>query len=155
MIDSTVLGPWPIRDWPEAPLKAPDKGPEAPLKAPDKGKAGTGTPWSEQAVLVRRKSHIRPIHDALRARGIPVDVVGLAGLLEVPEVLDTIAWLRVLADPGPMTNRWLARILLGPRFRIHYRDLTRLARWAAHQTKELTEGRRVHQPGEDGPAEVA
>src|SRR5439155_21832669 len=120
MIDSTVLGPWPIRDWPqaplkapdkgpeaplkapdkgpeaplkapdkgpEAPLKAPDKGPEAPLKAPDKGKAGTGTPWSEFAVLVRRKSHIRPIHDALRARGIPVDVVGLAGLLEVPEVV--------------------------------------------------------------------
>src|SRR2546421_10088787 len=37
MIDSTVLGPWPIRDWPQAPLKAPDKGPEAPLKAPDKG----------------------------------------------------------------------------------------------------------------------
>ncbi|TMK51307.1 MAG: ATP-dependent helicase, partial [Actinobacteria bacterium] len=145
----------PAQGEPEAPLKAPDKGePEAPLKAPDKGKAGTATPWSEFAVLVRRKSHIRPIHDALRARGIPVDVVGLAGLLEVPEVLDTIAWLRVLADPGPMANRWLARILLGPRFRIHYRDLTRLARWAAARTKELTEGRRVHQPGEDGPVEV-
>jgi DNA helicase-2/ATP-dependent DNA helicase PcrA len=115
---------------------------------------GTGTPWSQFAVLVRRKSHIRPIHDALRAGGIPVDVVGLAGLLEVPEVLDTIAWLRVLADPGPMANRWLARILLGPRFRIHYRDLTRLARWAARQTKELTEGRRVLPPEEGAPAEV-
>lgn len=111
---------------------------------------GTDTPWSQFAVLVRRKSHIRPIHDALRARGIPVDVVGLAGLLQVPEVLDTIAWLRVLADPGPMTNRWLARILLGPRFRIHYRDLTRLARWAASQTRELTEARRGLQAAEEG-----
>lgn len=122
------------------------------LHAP--GETGTETPWSEFAVLVRRKSHIRPIHDALRERGIPVDVVGLAGLLEVPEVLDTIAWLRVLADPGPMANRWLARILLGPRFRIHYRDLTRLARWAAVRTKELTEGRQLHAPEEDAPAEL-
>src|SRR3984893_89086 len=108
----------------------------------------TGTPWSQFAVLVRRKSHIRPIHDALRARGIPVDVVGLAGLLEVPEVLVTMAWLRVLADPGPMANRWLARILLGPRFRIHYRDLTRLARWAARHTKELHAGRRAGRTAE-------
>jgi DNA helicase-2/ATP-dependent DNA helicase PcrA len=142
-----------------SPAGRPDEtpaGPPGPEAAPARGEpaGGTTTPWSEFAVLVRRKSHIRPIHDALRARGIPVDVVGLAGLLEVPEVLDTIAWLRVLADPGPMANRWLARILLGPRFRIHYRDLTRLARWAAARTKELTEGRRVRQPGEDGPAEV-
>src|SRR4051794_33427768 len=90
------------------PAEGPEKAePEAPLKAPAQGEPSTATPWSEFAVLVRRKSHIRPIHDALRARGIPVDVVGLAGLLEVPEVLDTIAWLRVLADPGPMANRWL------------------------------------------------
>src|SRR5207237_570158 len=42
--------------------------PEAPHKAPEKGEpSGTATPWSEFAVLVRRKSHIRPIHDALRA----------------------------------------------------------------------------------------
>jgi len=34
------------------------------------------------------------------------------------------------------------------------RDLTRLARWAARQTKELTEGRRVLQPGEGAPVEV-
>ena len=97
--------------------------------------------WSEFAILVRRKAHIRPILDALAARGIPVDVVGLAGLLQVPEVLDTIAWLRAIADPGPLANRWLARILLGPRFRIHYRDVALLARWAAQRTKELTEAR--------------
>jgi DNA helicase-2/ATP-dependent DNA helicase PcrA len=97
-----------------------------------------GEPWSEFAILVRRKAHIRPIHDALRARGIPVDVVGLAGLLEVPEVLDTVSWLRAIAEAGPSGNRWLARILLGPRFRVHYRDLALLARWAARQTYELT-----------------
>ncbi|HWD09963.1 MAG TPA: ATP-dependent DNA helicase [Actinomycetota bacterium] len=111
-----------------------------------------GEAWSEFAILVRRKAHIRAIHDALRSRGIPVDVVGLAGLLEVPEVMDAVAWLRAIADPGPSANRWLARILLGPRFRIHYRDLALLARWAARRTHELAEGRRkqLEGAGEDG-----
>ncbi|HEU5001313.1 MAG TPA: UvrD-helicase domain-containing protein [Actinomycetota bacterium] len=108
--------------------------------------------WSECAILVRRKAHIRPIHDALRERGIPVDVVGLAGLLEVPEVLDAIAWLRVVNDPGPASNRWLARLLLGPRLRIHYRDVALLARWAAKQTRDLTEQARVQaEEGEPAP----
>ncbi|HLI57772.1 MAG TPA: ATP-dependent helicase, partial [Actinomycetota bacterium] len=111
-----------------------------------------GEAWSEFAILVRRKAHIRMIHDALRSRGIPVDVVGLAGLLEVPEVLDTVSWLRVVADPGPSGNRWLARILLGPRFRIHYRDLALLARWAARRTHELTEARRQQLEVGDGGA---
>ena len=112
-----------------------------------------GTAWSEFAILVRRKTHIRPILDALMERDIPVDVVGLAGLLQVPEVQDTIAWLRAIADPGPLANRWLARILLGPRFRIHYRDLALLARWAARRTRELTEARKTAgaEPGENGP----
>src|SRR3989440_12277510 len=109
--------------------------------------------WSELAVLVRRKAHIRPIHEALCARGIPVDVVGLAGLLEVPEVLDTIAWLRVIAEAGPSANRWLARILLGPRFRIHYRDLALLARWAARRTRELSAARQeLHPASPESPA---
>ena len=30
----------------------------------------------------------------------------------------------------PSTNRWAARILMGPRFRIHYRDLAPISRWA-------------------------
>ena len=37
--------------------------------------------------------------DALTARGLPVEVVGLAGLLGVSEVADVIAMLRLVADP--------------------------------------------------------
>lgn len=110
--------------------------------APEAKTDAQGVAWSQFAILVRRKAHIRPILNALVARGIPVDVVGLAGLLQVPEVLDAISWLRVVADPGPSANRWLARILLGPRFRIHYRDLALLARWAARQTRAMTETRK-------------
>jgi ATP-dependent DNA helicase UvrD/PcrA len=119
------------------------------------------TVWSDFAILVRRRSHIGRLYSELRARDIPVEVIGLGGLLHVPEVLDTVAWLRVLADPGPPGNRWLARILLGPRFRIHYRDLALLARWAAHHTRELAEAKRsrfapeeteAQEDGTGGPA---
>ncbi|MCA1840708.1 MAG: ATP-dependent helicase [Actinobacteria bacterium] len=104
-------------------------------------------PWNEFAILVRRRAHIGPIYDALRGRDIPVEVVGLSGLLQVPEIVDAIAWLRLIADPSPTGNRWLARILLGPRFRIHYRDLASLARWAAHHTSEISEGKRAEVEG--------
>ncbi|WP_138985545.1 3'-5' exonuclease, partial [Mycobacterium avium] len=50
------------------------------------------------AVLVRRNADAAPIADALRARGIPVEVVGLAGLLSVPEVAELVAMLRLVAD---------------------------------------------------------
>lgn len=105
---------------------------------PERDPAG----WSDFAILVRRRAHIPPLYQALRDRDIPVEVVGLSGLLQVPEVMDTVAWLRVLADPGPAGNRWLARLLLGPRFRVHYRDLALLARWAAQHNLELTEAKR-------------
>src|SRR5581483_9616220 len=70
----------------------------------------------------------------LAARGIPVEVVGLGGLLTVPEVADIVATLRVLHDPsasGP-----LARLLTGPRWRIGPRDLVALGRRARALTRE-------------------
>ena len=31
---------------------------------------------------------------------MPVDVVGIGGLLERPEIVDLLAWLELLADPS-------------------------------------------------------
>ncbi|MGI8426969.1 MAG: UvrD-helicase domain-containing protein [Actinomycetota bacterium] len=115
--------------------------------------ANSGRPpmaWKDFAVLVRRRKHIGPIYDALKQRDIPVEVTGLGGLMQVAEIMDLVAWLRVVADPGPPSNRWLARILLGPRFRIHYRDLAVLARWAAQHTKELADTKRESLSSHDG-----
>ena len=85
------------------------------------------------AVLVRRRAQIPPIADALRAAGLPVEVVGLGGLLTTPEVAEVVATLRVLA--GFTANSSLARLLTGPRWRIGVRDLAALrnrARWLQH-----------------------
>lgn len=92
--------------------------------------------WRDIAILVRRKAAMDMLLQALEEKEIPVEVVGLGGLLKTPEVMEIVAWLRAL-ETKPGANRWLARILLGPRWRIHYRDLSLLARWAASQNRDL------------------
>jgi DNA helicase-2/ATP-dependent DNA helicase PcrA len=86
------------------------------------------------AVLCRRRQDFPIFRDALERRGIPVEVVGLGGLLEMPEVDDVVAVLEVLADPT--ANPALVRILTGARYRIGPRDLAALGR----QAWWLTEG---------------
>lgn len=80
------------------------------------------------AVLVRVRSQIQVIEQALRARGLPVEVVGLGGLLDTPEVRDVVSTLRVLADPTDGAS--LLRLLTGARWRIGPRDLVALHRRA-------------------------
>ncbi|MEU3556799.1 ATP-dependent DNA helicase [Streptomyces fragilis] len=88
----------------------------------------TGTPPGEIAVLCRRTADFAPLHAALVARDVPVEVVGLAGLLDLPEVADLVATCEVLQDPG--ANASLVRLLTGPRWRIGPRDLALLGRRA-------------------------
>ncbi|GAB3815669.1 hypothetical protein GCM10027605_63450 [Micromonospora zhanjiangensis] len=80
------------------------------------------------AVLVRLRSQIPAIEAALRSRGLPVEVVGLGGLLDTPEVRDVVCTLRVLADPTDGAS--LLRLLTGARWRIGPRDLVALHRRA-------------------------
>ncbi|MDQ3953232.1 MAG: ATP-dependent helicase, partial [Actinomycetota bacterium] len=92
--------------------------------------------WKDIAILVRRKAAMDMLLQTLEEREIPVEVVGLGGLLKTPEVTEIVAWLRAL-ETKPGANRWLGRILLGPRWRIHFRDLSLLARWAASRNSDL------------------
>ncbi|MGX6602335.1 UvrD-helicase domain-containing protein [Micromonosporaceae bacterium Da 78-11] len=80
------------------------------------------------AVLVRVRSQIPALEEALRSRGLPVEVVGLGGLLDTPEVRDVVCTLRVLADPTDGAS--LLRLLTGARWRIGPRDLVALHRRA-------------------------
>jgi DNA helicase-2/ATP-dependent DNA helicase PcrA len=83
---------------------------------------------SDIAVLCRKRSQFVPLRRALEAHGIPCEVVGLGGLLSVPEVQDVVATLRVLQDAA--SSDALARLLTGPRWRIGPRDLVALGRRA-------------------------
>src|SRR5574342_298720 len=80
------------------------------------------------AVLVRARSQIPALERALRERGLPVEVVGLGGLLDTPEVRDVVCTLHVLADPT--AGAPLLRLLTGVRWRLGPRDVVALYRRA-------------------------
>lgn len=80
------------------------------------------------AVLVRRRADMAAMAAALRQQGLPVEVVGLGGLIDEPEVADLIAVLRVLVDPTAGTAA--LRLLTGSRWRIGTADLEALHRRA-------------------------
>ncbi len=108
--------------------------------------AGTSPPTS--AVLVRRRADMDAIATALRARGLPVEVVGLGGLLDTPEVRDLVSALRLVADPlaGPAA----VRLLTGARWRLGVADLAAL--WRRARTIVPAAPAR---PGPLTPAELA
>jgi DNA helicase-2/ATP-dependent DNA helicase PcrA len=112
----------------------------AALLALPAGTAPDGQPWpdgraagvrpSDIAVLCRKRAQFVPLRRALEERGIPCEVVGLGGLLSVPEVQDVVATLRVLHDAA--SSDAVARLLTGPRWRIGPRDLVALGRRARY-----------------------
>lgn len=103
------------------------------------------------AVLIRRRDQIPPIEAALRARGLPVEVVGLGGLLDTPEVRDVVCTLRVLADPTD--GAALVRLLTGARWRIGPRDLVALHRRARALALARATGTDPDHPGPDPAGE--
>ncbi|HEX9311870.1 MAG TPA: ATP-dependent DNA helicase [Actinomycetota bacterium] len=92
------------------------------------GKDPANNPWSSFAVLCRKSRLFTPVERAFAEAGIPVEIVGLAGLLKLPEVVEILAYAKAVADPYASVS--LARILLGPRYRVGFKDLARVAAWA-------------------------
>ncbi|WP_433327454.1 ATP-dependent helicase [Spirillospora sp. CA-294931] len=127
-----------------------------PETAPDGGPQAEPLQYSDVAVLARKRSQFPLIRRALESRAIPVEVVGLGGLLTVPEVQDVVATLRVMHDPTSGAS--LARLLTGPRWRLGPRDLVALGRraraLAQESARDVTppEGA-AEPPAESEPAE--
>ncbi|MGH2760308.1 MAG: ATP-dependent helicase, partial [Actinomycetota bacterium] len=118
--------------------------------------AGEGLEWKQMAILVRSRRYLDAVLAALDERDIPFEMPDLGGLMKVPAVTDVVSWLQILADPKATTNRWVARVLVGPRFRVHYGDLAPIARWAAARNYELSkEARTLLGIEEPDPGEVA
>jgi len=113
---------------------------------------------SDIAVLCRKRSQFPALRRALEARGIPVEVVGLGGLLTVPEVQDVVATLRVLNDAA--ASDALVRLLTGPRWRIgrgpggagrRARSLADRTAWPCHPSQPRGRARRgAHRPDHRG-----
>ncbi|HET6651248.1 MAG TPA: ATP-dependent DNA helicase, partial [Nocardioides sp.] len=87
------------------------------------------TSWAGIGVLVRDNAHAADVFDALTREEIPVEIVGLQGLLRLPEVAEVVASLTLLHDLT--ANAALLTLLTGPRWSIGPRDLALLGRRAA------------------------
>ena len=86
------------------------------------------------AVLSRNGKELLPIYDLLIKKGIPATFAGKRDLVDVPEVSETLSYLRLMDDPTH--NPSLVRILAGPRFEIDPKDLALLAKRAADLVKD-------------------
>ncbi len=80
--------------------------------------------WHEIGVLTRDNKHAAAVYEELVRHEIPVEIVGLKGLLELPEVADVVATLSLLEDLTD--NAAMLTLLTGPRWAIGTRDLALL-----------------------------
>jgi DNA helicase-2/ATP-dependent DNA helicase PcrA len=99
--------------------------------------------WKEIGVLTRDNAHAADVFDALTAREIPVEIVGLKGLLRLPEVAEVVATLTLLQDVT--ANASLLTLLNGPRWAIGPRDLALLGRRATDLAREHGRDRTAEQ----------
>ncbi|HSU37375.1 MAG TPA: ATP-dependent DNA helicase [Propionibacteriaceae bacterium] len=106
---------------------------------------GPATRWADIAVLTRRNADIASVYAELTAREVPTEIVGLGGLLHLPEVMDVTATLKLVEDVT--ANPELIRLLTGPRWQIGPRDLALLGR----QARSLARDQAPRRPAEEDP----
>ena len=101
---------------------------------PERTKAGSKVPKTF-AVLVRKRAQIALIQESLAKAGIPSEVLGLGGLVHVPEIADLVAMLKVINNPDAGAS--LMRHLTGPRINLGARDIASLGRFARSRSESL------------------
>ncbi len=102
-----------------------------------KSKMAEGGKDASAAVLFRLRHSMSLFVAELQSQGLDVDVVGLSGLLEMPEIIDLVSALKVVHSPNAGSQ--LIRLLAGPRWRIGPKDIQRLHRWSRKLSKQANE----------------
>jgi DNA helicase II / ATP-dependent DNA helicase PcrA len=142
------LAPWPPHGEGEVEVRRfSDEWTEArwiARRIADVHEGGAEPAWSEIAVLCRTSRLFVSLQEALGELAIPVEIVGLAGLLKMPEIVETLAYARAVADSYASVS--LARILLGPRYRVGFKDLALVAGWARNENRVLRDADRDDVP---------
>ena len=103
------------------------------------------SPSAEMAVLCRTRAQMEPIAAELEEAGLPYTIIGLGGMLYVPEVADVRALLTAASDPERGDR--VVRLLTG--FGIGARDLRALASLARELTRP-TSNKGQEAPGTHG-----
>lgn len=104
-------------------LEEPDADAEASAVVDDilKKKKSADTSWNDFAVLVRANSHADAFVRTLEQRSVPYQFVAARGLLQQPEVLDLLSYLKLLDNYHESAAMY--RVLLMPLFQIRRRTI--------------------------------
>lgn len=96
--------------------------------------------WNTCAVLCRRRADFPAIERALKDADIPVQVVGLGGLLDQPSVSDVRAALELASDPtnAPALMRLVTAMDIGAA------DLLVLNQYAKYRARQGTQAEQEH-----------
>jgi len=105
-----------------------------------------GAPGRTAAVLCRVKADFAAVIEALQQAGLPYEVIGHGGLVELPEVQDILAALQAAQDPAHPEA--LMRLAAGARFALGIGDLAALAALAKQVASQTVVGNRP--PAADG-----
>ena len=97
----------------------------------------SGLARREVAILYRTNAQSRALEDVFRRRGVPYQIVGGVRFYERREILDVLAYLRLISNP--LDAGALERIVNYPRRGIGATTQERLASWAASQEIGLLE----------------
>jgi len=89
------------------------------------------------ALLLSKRAHMQKFVRGLQDAGLEVEVVGIGGLLEMPEIADIRSALSVLVNPDSGTE--LIRLLTGARWRIGARDMNELYKMAKRLNRRIRE----------------
>ncbi|OXE34893.1 MAG: hypothetical protein CGW95_17180, partial [Phenylobacterium zucineum] len=104
----------------------------------DADTAKNGSATDTYALLLRRRKNLQSFVDACQDLGLPLEVVGVSGLLTQPEIIDLVAALRSMHYPNAGSS--LIRLLTGPRFQVGPKDLERLFRFARREARLIDNG---------------
>lgn len=96
---------------------------------------GEGFAASDIAILVRANNHAEPFTRALQRSGIPFQFLGPGKLFKEREVVDLIAYLKVLANPDDSESFY--RLLLADFLDLDALDLSRITNFAKAKNKSI------------------
>ncbi|MCL7714785.1 UvrD-helicase domain-containing protein [Stenotrophomonas mori] len=96
-----------------------------------------GIPWSDFCILFRGNFQSRPLEKALQMVGVPYHLTGGTVFLERQEVKDTLAWLRLLVNPGD--DSAFMRAVQAPRRDVGAGTLAKLAELASEKGMSMAQ----------------
>jgi len=108
---------------------------------------------STLALLMRWRNQMPLYVERLENAGLTVEVVGLGGLMQMPEIVDLVSALKVIHLPTAGSQ--LIRLLTGPRWRIAAKDIERLYRFASRTARYQNQARPKEVDGSEADREYA